>query len=335
VTSALLRFGDRALPSPPTRDALIHVALTFQGLIVPSHQFGRMPWFEACLPWLTPQDRCIAYDMKHESGAHPHGDTHCIVALPDGVPLYDEPNQFYTTDKFGPLDWTQGNTTIDPKFPSLIREVIRAGFPQVQLYLGGDGGGDNYLIAFKQLHLLAACADYRTTLYKYCNVLPGWDGVFYGWPLWAVMAFGLLFRQLFPTGTLALHYSAGHIPVGEGGGDYQPRGAHQNPMVNPGRMTDYDLLVGEYEDNLHLDDCWQILNRLEKIYIRPPDQPPLDDPNRAYYLGTPNPRGEWGHDAMEFGLYEFVRSGGNMDAFVQHVNANRAYLKSMGTECTG
>ncbi len=318
------------LPPAPTRDALIDVRLSFQGLVVPTQQFGTLPWFEACLPWLTHDDRASAYAQKQAAG-----DTHVIVFVPSGPPLYPEPGQPYSADRFGPLDWTQRNTTIEPQYTALLREVIGAGFSKILLYLGGDGDGDHYKVAFTQLELLHANDDYRTTLYKYCVVLPGWDGVFYGWPLEQVMKFGLRFRELFPDGYLGLHYSTGHIPVGEGGADYLPRIAGQDPMQNPGRMADFDLLIGEFDDNLHQDSTWQILNRLERDYVRPPDQPAGDDPQRVYYLGTPNPRGRWGHCAMEFGEYEAVRCGANFAAMVAHVNANRAYLKSMGVKCTG
>jgi hypothetical protein len=94
---------------PPTRDAMLSPRLTFQGSIFDTAQFGRLPGFEACLPWLTPADRQVVYAAKRAAG-----DTHCIITIPDGVPLYDEPNQAYSPDKFGPLDWTNGNTAIDP-----------------------------------------------------------------------------------------------------------------------------------------------------------------------------------------------------------------------------
>lgn len=308
------------LPPPPSRDALISPRLTFQGLIFDTAQFGKLPGFEACLPWLTSADRRAVYAAKHAAG-----DTHCIITIPDGVPLYDEANQAYSPDKFGPLDWTAGNTKIDDKLTDLIREVIGAGFPQILLYLGGDGGGDAYKIAYTQLDLLRANADYNSTLFQYCVVLPGWDGVFYGWPLEQVEPWAAKFRALWPTGTLGLHYSTGHIPLGEGGSDFKAGG----------RMQHFDLLVGEFDDNLHQDSTWQILNRLEAHYIRPSDQPAADDPDRRYYLTDPSPRGRWGHFAMEFGEYEAVRCGENFDGMVAHVNQNRGYLRAMGVAYLG
>jgi hypothetical protein len=219
---------------------------------------------------------------------------------------------------------------------ALIREVLTSGFGKTLLYLGGDGGGDAYKIAFTQLELLHANEDFRTMLYKYCVVIPGWDGVFYGWPLEQIMNFGARFRELFPDGHLGLHYSTGHIPVGEGGDDYKPRpSADWDIHKNPGRMADYDVLIGEFDDNLHQDSTWQILNRLEIDYRRPPDQPAADDPNRVFYLGVPSARGRWGHCAMEYGEYEAVRCGTAFEGMVKHVEANREYMYSMNAKFPG
>lgn len=312
--------GSGPLPAPPSRTDMISPRLSFQGLLYPTEQFGMLPGFEACLPWLTPADRQVVYAAKHAAG-----DTHCIITIPDGPPLYDEPNQAYSPDKFGPLDWTSGNTTIGPELPALIREVIGAGFPQILLYLGGDGSGDAYKIAYTQVDLLAANEDFRTTLYKYCVILPGWDGVFYGWPLEQVQPWSDKIRTLWPDGYVGLHYSTGHIPLGEGGSDFLPNG----------RMQNFDLLVGEFDDQLHQDSTWQILNRLERDYVRPSDQPAGDDPARVYYLKGENPRGPWGHFAMEYGEFEAVRCGADFTGMVKHVNQNRQYMRSMGVKFMG
>jgi len=301
------------LTSPPTRDEILSVKLFFQGMIVPTKQFGNLPWFEACLPWLTLEDRLSAYNTKRLNG-----DTHCIVTIPDGPPLYDEPNQPYNSTNFPGLDWTNNNTVIDSRLTNLIREVISNGFNRILLFLGGDGP-ENTQIAFKQLNLLHANDDYRTTLYKYCVPIPGWDSVFYGWSLESIIQWGKLFRQLFPDGYLGLEHNTGHIPLGEGGQDFQPNG----------RLQDFDLILSEYDNNLHQDSCWQINGRLEKPYNRPSDQPINDDPNPPYYLSVPNPRGKFYHLAFEFGEYEFVR-GNCSQASIDYVNANRLYLRNMG-----
>lgn len=320
ILVALSPGGAGPLPPRPTRTALIQPRLTFQGLLYPTTQFGMLPGFEACLPWLTPADRQVVYAAKHAAG-----DTHCIITIPDGVPLYDEPNQAYSPDKFGPLDWTSGNTRIGPELPALIREVIAAGFPQILLYLGGDGGGDAYTIAYTQVDLLHANEDFRENLYQFCVILPGWDGVFYGWPLEQVQPWSDKIRALWPDAVVGLHYSTGHIPLGEGGSDFQPGG----------RMANFDLLVGEFDDQVHQDSTWQILNRLEAHYVRPSDQPAGDDPDRVYYLAGSSPRGPWGHFAMEYGEYEAVRCGTNFAGMVTHVNQNRQYMRSMNVAWLG
>lgn len=314
---------DSSFPAVPTRDEMLGVKITFQGLVVDTAQFGKLPWFEACLAWLSPSDRQAAYKAKHLAG-----DTHCIVHIPCGPALYDEPGQPYSADRFGPLDWMNGNTKVDPKLTALIREVVSNGFKAL-LFLGGDSP-ENQPIGMKHLDLLHDNEDFRTILFKYCVVIPGWDGIFYGWTPEQIVDWGLKFRTLFPTGYAGLEYSAGHIPVGEGGADYLPRGAGQDPHSNPGRMTDFDLILGEYDDNLHQDSTWQILNRMERNYIRPADQPAGDDPARVFYMGTPNPRGRFYHLVFEFGMYEYVRGSS-----VEHVNANRAYLRAMGAEFVG
>lgn len=320
-----LEAAVKPLPAPPTRDGILGARLTFQGLVVDTKAFGRLPWFEAALPWLNAEDRQAVYKAKHLAG-----DTHCIVFIPGGPPLYDEPNQPYSADRFGPLDWTAGDTKLDPQFDALLREVIGEGF-KVLLFLDGDAP-ENYGRGMKQLDLLKQDVDFATLLYKYCVVIPGWDGIFYGWIPEQIVDWGLKFRSLFPDGYAGLEFSTGHIPVGEGGEDYKPRtGA---PHVNPGRMEDFDLILAEFDNNLHQDSCWQILNRMEANYIRPSDQPAGDDPNRVFYLGTPNPRGPFYHLCFEYGEYEFVR-GGCSQASIDQVNNNRAYLKSMGARFTG
>lgn len=311
---------------PPTRDEILGLdgrsSISFQGLVVNTQQFGTLPGFEACIAWLTPSDRSIWWNTKHTAG-----DTHAIIQLPFGPPLYDEPNQPYSADRFPGLDWTNSNTRISDDLPLLIRSTIGSGFNRIFLFLGGDGP-NNYPIADKQLDLLAQNNDYYHNLYKYCIIMPGWDSVFYGWepsgtiiPAWAAH-----FRSIWPTGYLGLEHGTGHIPLGEGGDDYKPGG----------RMRDFDIILSEYDQNLHQDSCWQINGRLTHPYNRPSDQPSGDDPTPPFYLSTPNARGMWGHCAFENGEYEFVHFGlQNLPAAVQTVQTNRAYQKAMGCQFCG
>jgi hypothetical protein len=190
------------------------------------------------------------------------------------------------------------------RLPALIREVIGAGFPKILLYLGGDGGGEAYRIAYTQLDLLRPNDDYRTTLYRYCVVLPGWDGVFYGWPLEQIQPWAAKFRAYVAGRHLGLHYSTGHIPLGEGGSDFKPGG----------RMQDFDLLVGEYDDN-----CTRTRRGRSSTGSRRTTCGRRISPRRR--SGSPLlperavPRGRWGHFAMEFGEYEAVRCGQDFAAW--------------------
>lgn len=303
---------------PPSRDELLGLDgkghITFQGLLVNTKQFGTLPGFEACLPWLYIEDRLSWYSAKKITG-----DTHALFQLPFGPPLYDEPNQPYNSSNFPALDWTNGNTSIDSRTTDLIQELLLNGFNKILLFLGGDGQS-GYPIASRQLELLAQNDLYYHSLYKYCVVLPGWDGVFYGWDPSQIVQLGQQFRSIWPDGYLGLEHNIGHIPLGEGGDDFKPNG----------RMQDYDLILSEFDYNLHQDSTWQILGRMIRPYNRPSDQPSGDDPNPPYYLSTPNPRGRWGYCAFEFGEYEFVR-----DSIVTTVIQNRNYLKSMGCTFTG
>ena len=312
------------LPPPPTRDQILGLdglrRFSFQGLVVPTFDRpGPLPGFEACLPWLSSRDRQSYYTTKHAAG-----DTHALVHLPCGPALYDEPNQPYNATDFPPLDWTNGGTKLDDRFPALLKEVIANGFNSIALMLGGDGP-DNQPIAMRHLDLLHECPAYNDTLWRYCVPFPGYDGVFYGWePTTKITDFGAKFRTYWRQGHLGLWHGAGHIPLGEGGDDYLPGG----------RLQDFDLIASEYDNDLHQDSCWQINGRMVREYIRPADQTPGDDPAPPYYLREPNVRGPWGHWAIEYGEFEYVRSGCSQGS-VDYVHQNRSYQRGMNCQFTG
>jgi hypothetical protein len=310
------------IPSIPTRDEILGLdgkaSITFQGLRPVLPAYGLMPGFEAVIAWLDNQNRQAYWNSKKAAK-----DSHFLISLPGGPALYDEPNQPYNASRFGPLDWTNGNTSIDNRLTSLIKDTL-VNFNKGFLFLDGDGP-NNSAIAMKQLDLLRANDEYNTLLYKYCILMPGWDSVFYGWLLEDIVAFGKKFRQYWPYGYFGLEHNIGHIPLGEGGSDFKPGG----------RLQDFDIIVSEYDRNLHEDACWQINGRLTKNYKRPFDQPSTDDPNPPYYLSEPSPRGPFAHCAFEFGEYEDVREDpANIEA-LKIVTDNRAYQKSMGCLFTG
>jgi hypothetical protein len=311
-----------SFPAPPPRAELLNVRLTFQGLTVPTAQFGALPWFEAALPWLSPADRLNAYAAKHASPAWPGGDTHAIVFLPHGPPLYDEPGQPYSADRFPALDWTAGDTAISPQLPALVADVVQHGFRDVLLFLGGDDGEAGYLVATKEAPLVAEAL--RTSpwgdLRPYVVLLPGWDGVFYGYTPDHIHQWGALCRSLMPY--CGLEHSTGHIPAGDGPGEW---------WAPSGPMRSYDLLLSEFDDGRFDDSVWQIAARmLGPQYARPPDQPSGDDPNPPFYLKDPTDRGPIVNCAFEFYEYGWVRN-----ATPAEVSAARQYFKNVGYPCGG
>lgn len=306
----------RNLPVVPSRSEVLGVNLTFQGLTVTTSQYGTLPWFEAALAWLNSVDRISVYNVKHEVG-----DTHCIIQLPFG-PLYNEPGQPYSN--FPDMDWTNGNTIINPAFRSLVLEVISNGFTPI---IFPNEEQDQSLI---QMQMIIKALQGSPDLVPYCILMTGWDGVFYGWPGGpdAIVSWGQTMRNLAPNCYLGIEHDPGHIPVGEGGSDYQPGG----------RMENFDVIFGEFTDSDNSaqgnDSIWQILGRMIRPYNRPSDQPSSDDPNPPFYL-VDSPRGPRTYVAFEynvrFGEYAWVRS----QVSVEQINQHRNYFKQMGSKYNG
>ena len=302
-------------PAQPTRDQVLNVKLTFQGLMVQTQQFGSLHMFEGCTAWLNAQDRQALYLAKHLAG-----DTHSIIAIPSGRPCYDEPNQDFSPDRFPTLDWTNGKQgPMVPAFRALVEEQIKAGFiPLIFL-------DEIRETSMATLPLVIAALQQPSDISGYVMILPGWDGVFYGWepshtviPAWAALG-----RSKCPACIFGLEFNTGHIPLGEGGGDYAPGGA----------MKDFDALFVEF-GNTHDDATWQILGRLlGPGYHRPSDQPAGDDPSPPYYLRIPNPRGPWGVTCFEFGFDEYNWVRGRITAL--DIDAHRNYLKAVGCTSIG
>ena len=298
----------------PTRDQVCGINITFQGLTVNTSQFGTLPWFGAALAWLGPQDRATVYRAQHGVG-----DTHCIVAVPSGRPLYSDPDQPYSPDRFPSLDWTNGLTSMDPAFVNLVVEVIQNGFiPMIFC-------DEIYDTSIKEVPLvMAALKGHPKDLTKYCLVLPGWDGVFYGWepsnvliPGWAATA-----RAIAPNCYLGIEHNIGHIPLGNGGADY----------IEGGLMAPFDVVLSEFENGTPpADSTWQVVARMVNPYLRPAEQPAGDDPNPPFYLAPGSPRGPYYYCAFEFDEYRWVRGG--VDAAT--IAAERAYLKNLGCQFTG
>jgi len=337
-------------PAVPSRDTVLSSHMHFQGETVVTQQYGTLPWFEAALAWLdNPADRQAVYAMKHAEG-----DTGCIIQLPFGPPLYDEPGQPYSADRFGPRDWTSNLQQLN----ALVTEAIQNGFTP-WIFLGGDNGEAGYVLATQQLpNVIASLKAGPVDLTQYVIVLPGWDGVFYGYTPPHIQAFSQQFRSLCPLCYLGIEHQPGRIPVGNGAGDYAPGGM----------MVGYDLILGEYNlgsttpplsqpstvgstpaalhkshaEGLLLapmgttgyvgDQIWQVLGRMLNTFRRPPDMPAGDDPRPPFYLNHPSPRGPYYYNCFEWvGEYNWVR-GKETKA---QVDTDRAYLANAGCRLTG
>jgi hypothetical protein len=318
------------LPTPPTRDQALNVCLTFQGLSFYSNQFNEeMPLFEAAMPWLGGDDRDTIYRRKRAAANPfcPAGDTHSIIAVPDGRPLYDEPNQPYNAGRFPSLDWTAGETHVDGRLADLVVEQRRAGFiPLVFLDERFDHSNAMLPLVIDALRHNT----YGVDLTAHVVILPGWDGVFYGWepshqviPAWAARA-----RQLCPSCMLGIEHNTGHIPLGEGDSDW----------VSGGLMKDFDLLMSEFDDARFDDSVWQIAARtIGPAYRRPADQPSSDDPRPPFYLREPTARGPRRACAFEFYEYGWVHDWYRADhaQLLKDVQEARKYFKNIGYSCGG
>lgn len=297
------------LPAAPSRSQLLEGRFKFQGLHVALPRFGTMPWWGACWMWLTEEERkSAAFQLIQQ------GEEILDIEVPSGVALYDEPNQFYSADKFGPINPSMR------EIADAICFAISYGFRGVWLFLGGDAGQAGYPIAIAQVqdagNVFAShpSGDVR----KFVVPLPGYDGVWHkpdgsgtGYDPPQIRQFSLTARAAgfrYP----GIEGGVGYLLCGEGGGNYQPGGA----------MSAYSLVLSEYNDGQFVTgDFWQIMARyLGPLYVRPPEQiahdvpsdplyPQAHDPHPEFVLDSTNEDGDrYVHRAFEYGLYGGVRN---------------------------
>lgn len=303
------------LPAPPTRDQILRGRTTQQGLMIDSLVYGMMPWWGACWAWLTPEDRAhIAPQLLA------HGDTICLIhSALDGKPLYDEPGQFYSPDKFGPLQ-----LSLD-EHAALCAEAIALGFAGVLFFLDGDDGQQGFPIAMAETQALGPVFSSYSggNLHEFVAQIPGWDGVWHkpnptsgtGYTPQQIAAFAAAARAAGAI-YLAIEHGTGYILAGEGGQDYEPGGV----------MTGYDIILGEFNDAAFDDDVWQLLGRyLGQAYVRPPEQPADDDPHPPFVLAPGSPRGWYAYWVFEYFIYGFVRG-----ATPEMVATSTSKFKAMG-----
>lgn len=318
AASVLLNSGQSGPVAVPTREQLLTARCTFQGATVTT-SLGTYPWFEVEFDTLPVSDHPSVYAMKRQLG-----DQVMILAVSHA---YLEP---WIPPTIGAgRDWYQEGWS---QLATFLQGVVDAGF-YIQLHLAGDGNfsvknpdgswayndpvgytyGYDWLM--EQFPLIAQAMG---PLNQYIRYVIGFDGVFYGWSPEQVVAFGKVFRAALPDGCLGIEHDPGHIPVGEGGEDYQPGG----------RMQDYDFVLGEFPADVEGDAWWQILGRMVSPYVRPPDQPAHDDPNPPFYLKSPSPRGPFYYWAFEWKTYDWVRGNCTLAA----IERDRAAIRAMGCQ---
>lgn len=338
------------LPPAPTREQVLGVKMTLQGLTVNTKQYGPLRWFGAVLGCLTAEDRQSAYQVMRLAG-----DTHAIVGF-DGYqgPLYNSTDEQPYKHIPAPCFKQRPQDFVD-----LICEIRREGF-QIMCFLGGDDGENGFPIAMQDYPILVEVLKTKgpRDLSKDVVTLPGWDGVFYGYTPAHIAEFGRMARQVLPDGHLGIEHQPGRIPVGNGPADY----------AAGGMMSTYDMIVHEFDSGevgngfpldkeyshertiFHEDhnvwtspfedamgQVWQVGARmLGPGYRRPFDQPVDYDTNAAegnnHYLAPGTSRGPYVPVAWEWtGLYHWVR--GRQTVEIQQQARN--YLKACGWKYTG
>ena len=247
-------------PQTPARSDVLGIHMHFRGgIIVNSPLYGKMPWWPSALSWLSYSDRQLVYEQMRLVG-----DTHALIEIPNGLPLYNEAGQFYSPDKFIAMDWTDNETLMSPQLSQLVDEVIQEGFKYI---IAMDERVD-HSTKIVQL-VMNALSDEQLA---FGVVIPGYDGVFYGWTPAQISNWAAVARSIRPNCYLGIEFNIGHIPLGNAISDYEPSGG----------MKDYDLILGEFPSPVTGDAVWQILGRCIRPYNRPPQQ--VGDPNPPFYL---------------------------------------------------
>lgn len=308
-----IRIGLQPLPFPPapSRDAICRVRVGFQGVTVSTKQFGAFPAFGPETTTLNDED-LISYCQQCRAA----GFTHSEIAVSW---------QYIEADYAYPVP----GADLSQNLPELLRRIqlmiTQGGMLGVLVFMAGDGrsvtGPDgSYVYNDPQGHTygfdwlmvnLKRILTALTPVKPYVVIVPGYDGVFYGWGAASgepptpdlqptrIANFGKLFRSLWPDGYLALEHSGGNLPLGSGASDY----------ITGGPLDPYDVILSEFSSPPNDDKFWQIAPRLNgPAYVRPPDQPGGDDPTPPWDAAPPTTRGPRYTCAYEFGTYPWVRS---------------------------
>lgn len=296
----------KSLPLPYTRQQMQNVKTSFQGMSVVTQQFGQIQAWGPELSGLNASDRQVYYTTKRL-----RGDTHSELAISWN---YANDNGF--SYPVPGVDLSNNLSTLR----SLIIENINAGFKGVLLFLAGDGESNStftyndpvgwtygraWLMAnFKRIH------DYLKDLDDYIIYVPGYDGVWYGWATPEDLINWFIFAKITnQVKYLAVEFCTG-ITYWETENDFH---------TVAGRCL--DIVLQEFDGNLHQDSFWQICARqVGPNYVRPPDQPQGDDPNPPWLLS-----GEDINPIMyEYNTYQWVRYQINEQGVIDNANYGKA-----------
>lgn len=304
--SVVTLSSSSALPKPYTRAQLLNVKTSFQGLTVPTIQYGNLLAWGPEYSSLNDQDRASYRTAKRAAG-----DTHAELAISWA---YNNDNGF--SYPVPGTDLTQNLA----RLRYLIIELISGGFRGILLKLAGDGegAGPGYnnpdgmsygrewlMNNFNRIH------DYLKDLDDYIIYIPGYDDIWYGWNTPQDLENWLLFAKSCGAKYLGLEFSLGVTFWQLGPADF---------ISAAGKNI--DVVLAEFDADLHQDSFWQIAARqLCARWIRPSDMPAGDDPNPPCFLiGGQVPI------FYEHMTYQWVRG----QVSLADVNKNRDYARACG-----
>lgn len=344
-----------ALPAPPSRDVLCGIKCSFQGLTVPTTNYGNMPWFEPALGWDAFQnDHEAVYDAKYAAG-----DTHVNLAVSS---QYDEPHQAYAG--IAGKDYSNNLPALRQLITATICAGASRGLPNgfmILLAMAGDGMGfdpagltygfDWLMANFERIYAsLRGDNGEGPDLTPWIIPMPGYDGVVPGWqPFTCVNQYVEMARIVVgPNRALGIELSAG----------YNSWSGEANDWATPdGQM--FDVILSEFpyvmgppqpippqylnaegwlptppltpEQRAPWDQVWQIAGALIQPFNRPSNMPVNDYPNGIpYRLGDGTPRGQFFYIAFEYDAYGWVRY-----CPIEQVIEHRNYLKALGCQYVG
>lgn len=321
-----------AFPSYPTREQVANVLCGFQGITNHYREFGSVPAF-------GPETSSLADDdlVAHCRQMKALGLTHVEF---DISWQYVEPGySFWCPGR----DLTQNLAEVCRRIDIIVREGMF-----VKLALSGDGlskkdAAGNYIYNDPQgwtwgyewlmenlgriLNTLKAYP--AGDLLRFCAVVPGYDGVFYGWGREGevpdqqparVLNYGNTCRRICPESyyVFGIEHTPGNIPVGEGADEWRVGD----------RMDWCDFLASEYNPfDLKSDSTFQIIARMTRPYNRPPGQ--VGDPNPPFYLVDCS-RGKRFYIVYEILTYLWVRN----EVTLEQCNAWYDYFRAMAPSAT-